>query len=178
MVFERLFKGRRQSRPAETIYEAVVAQARHPAFYVDYGVADGFEERFDLLVLHVHLVVRRLTEGGAAPQAQDLFDAMFHDMDRTLRAIGVGDMSVGKRVKDMIRAYYGRTAAYDSALVDAAEGALAATLARNVFGAAAADPRSERLARQVRATIAGLAALPVDEIVAGRVHFPDPRSTP
>ncbi len=182
MVFERLFKGRRQTRPAEAVYEAVVAQARQPAFYVDYGVADRFEERFDLLVLHVHLVVRRLTEGGATARAQELFDALFHDMDRTLRAIGVGDMSVGKRVKDMIRAYYGRTAAYDSALAEPGEGALATALARNVFGAGdalpAADPRADRLARHVRATVAGLAEQPVDAVAAGRIHFPDPRSTP
>lgn len=178
MVFERLFKGRRQSRPAEAVYEAVVTQARHPAFYVDYGVTDGFEQRFDLLVLHVHLVVRRLAEGGAAARAQELFDAMFFDMDRTLRAIGVGDMSVGKRVKDMIRAYYGRTAAYDSALASPSDDALSLTLARNVFGAETATTGSGRLARQVRATIAGLAGQQVDRIAAGQVEFPDPRSMP
>ena len=183
MVFERLFKGRRQSRPAEAVYEAVVAQARHPAFYTDYGVADGFEERFDMLVLHVHLVVRHLTRGGAGVRAQELFDAMFYDMDRTLRAIGVGDMSVGKRVKDMVRAYYGRTAAYDSALQDSADDLLAATLDRNIFGADAGAGTTPgdgagRLARQVRATIAELAAQPLDDIAAGRIRFPDPRSIP
>ena len=175
MVFERLFKGRRQQRPAEAVYDAVVAQARCPVFYTDYGVADRFEERFDLLVLHVHLVVRRLTEGGAAVRAQELFDALFFDMDRTLRAIGVGDMSVGKRVKDMIRAYYGRTAAYESALEDPQ--ALALALARNVFGAEAAGPGALRLARHVRATVDALAAQPVAELAAGRVRFPDPGST-
>lgn len=183
MVFERLFKGRRQSRPAEAVYEAIVAQARHPAFYTDYGVADGFEERFDLLVLHVHLVVRHLTKAGAGDRAQALFDAMFFDMDRSLRAIGVGDMSVGKRVKDMVRAYYGRTAAYDSALQESADDALAVTLHRNIFGADAAAGTApgegpSRLARQVRATVAELSAQPVDDIAAGRIRFPDPRSTP
>lgn len=175
MVFERLFKGRRHQRPAEAVYDAVVAQARCPVFYTDYGVEDGFEQRFDLLVLHVHLVVRRLAGGGDPARAQELFDALFFDMDRTLRAIGVGDMSVGKRIKDMIRAYYGRTAAYDSALDDPV--ALAMALARNVFGAETPGPGAARLARQVRATVDALAAQPVADLAAGRVRFPDPGST-
>lgn len=177
MVFERIFKGRRQQRPAETVYEAVVTQARQPAFYTDYGVPDGFEERFDLLVLHVHLVVRRLAQGGSAARAQELFDVLFLDMDRTLRAIGVGDMSVGKRIKDMVRAYYGRTDAYDSALAEADGTPLEAALARNVFGATDVSAGVSRLARQVRATVAELASQPVDEIAAGRIRFPDPGST-
>ncbi|GHD47602.1 ubiquinol-cytochrome c chaperone [Thalassobaculum fulvum] len=177
MVFERLFKGRRQQRPAEAVYEAVVRQARHPVFYTEYGVVDGFEERFDMLVLHVHLVVRRLAEGGAADRAQEVFDALFFDMDRTLRAIGVGDMSVGKRVKDMIRAYYGRTASYEAALTGPAESALAAALARNVFGSHEAGAGAERLARHVRVTVAALAAQPTAEIANGSIGFPDPGST-
>ncbi len=177
MVFERLFKGRRQRRPAEAVYEAVVRQARHPAFYTEYGVTDGFEERFDMLVLHVHLVIRRLTEGGAADRAQQVFDAMFFDMDRTLRAIGVGDMSVGKRVKDMVRAYYGRTSSYEAAIAAPAESELAAALARNVLGADGITAEAERLARQVRVTVASLAGQPVAEIAVGNIDFPDPGST-
>ncbi len=177
MVFERLFKGRHQKRPAEALYEAAVAQMRCPVFYTDYGVADRFEERFELLTLHVHLLIRRLTEGGAAPRAQELFDALFFDMDRTLRAIGVGDMGVGKRVKDMVRAYYGRAKAYDSALDDPAKAALESALARNVFGAGTESVGAARLARQVRATVAALASQPIADLAAGRIRFPDPERT-
>lgn len=176
MVFERLFKGRRLQSTAETVYEAIVAQARRPAFYTGYGVADRLEERFELLVLHVHLVVRRLVEGGETSLAQALFDTLFHDMDRSLRAIGVGDMSVGKKVKDMIRAYYGRTAAYDADLGD--DAALARTLARNVFGRDDAGEGPHRLVRYIRAGVAALAAAPVEEIAAGRLGLPDPETTP
>ena len=177
MVFERLFKWRRPRPPAEALYEALVGQARHPAFYTSYGVADGFEERFDLLVLHAHLVIRRLAAGGESALAQRLFDIMFLDMDGTLRAIGVGDMSVGKRVKDMIRAYYGRTAAYEAALVAPSDAELARTIARNIFGAAEVGEAASRLARQVRATVAALAEQPMAEIAAGRPAFPDPETT-
>src|SRR3546814_4340420 len=87
MVFERLFKGRRQYRPAETLYETVVAQARHPAFYTEYGVADGFEQRFDMLVLHAHLLIRRLTAAGAGELAQTLFDARSEEHTSELQSL-------------------------------------------------------------------------------------------
>lgn len=177
MVFERLFKGRRLQRPAEALYGAVVEQARHPVFYTDYGVTDGFEERFDMLVLHAHLVIRRLTGAGEGALAQEFFDVLFFDMDRTLRAMGVGDMSVGKRVKDMIRAFYGRTAAYDEALGNPACAGLAAALARNVYSAEAEHQDAVRLARYVSASATALAAQAADELVAGRVRFPDPGVT-
>ncbi|MEQ8397213.1 ubiquinol-cytochrome C chaperone family protein [Thalassobaculum sp.] len=178
MVFERFFKGRRHRRAVEAVYDAIVEQARHPVFYTDYGVADGFEERFELLVLHVHLVVRRLAADGRPGLAQELFDTLFLDMDRTLRLIGVGDMSVGKRVKDMSRAYYGRTTAYESALSDASTDALAAALARNVFSDPEPTDRGRRLARYVRAAVEGLKAQSLDDISAGSVGFPGPETTP
>lgn len=177
MVFERLFKGRRLQRPAEALYGSVVEQARHPAFYTDYGVTDGFEERFDMLVLHAYLVIRRLTGAGEGALAQEFFDALFFDMDRTLRAMGVGDMSVGKRIKDMIRAFYGRTAAYDEALANPASAGLAAALARNVYGAEAECLEAMRLARYVSAAAAALAAQAPGELAAGHVGFPDPGVT-
>lgn len=176
MVFERLFKRRRHPHPTETVYGAIVEQARHPAFYTLYGVVDGFEERFELLVLHAHLVIRRLAGHGGAGFAQALFDAMFLDMDRTLRAMGVGDMSVGKRIKDMIRAYYGRTGAYEAALAGEGDDALVLALARNVFGNVEAVEPARRLARQVRLTVAALAEQPVDAIAAGTVRFPEPQA--
>ncbi len=177
MVFERLFKWRRPRHPAEALYSALVDQARHPAFYTSYGVVDGFEERFDLLVLHAHLVIRRLSADGRADLAQRTFDTLFLDMDRTLRAMGVGDMSVGKRVKDMVRAYYGRTAAYEAALTVGDGNALATAIARNIFGSSVVGEGAQRLTRQVRATIDALASQPVIEIAEGQPRFPDPETT-
>jgi cytochrome b pre-mRNA-processing protein 3 len=151
----------------------VVSQARSPAFYADMGVSDSLEGRFDLLVLHLHLVVRRLSRpglDGGASLGQKLFDTFFHDMDRTLRAIGVGDMSVGKKVKDMVRAYYGRCAVYEEALADAGDAALVEALSRNVF--AGGDGDAESLAAYVRRAQASIDAQPEQQILSGSVAFP------
>ncbi|SDF10708.1 ubiquinol-cytochrome C chaperone family protein [Thalassobaculum litoreum] len=148
-----------------------------PAFYAEFGVADHLEGRFDLLVLHLHLVLRRLSAAdrpAARKMAQALFDTFFHDMDRTLRAIGVGDMSVGKKVKDMVRAYYGRCAAYEEAL--AGDGDLTAAIARNVYQRAeqgAEDaPQASALAAYVGRAREGIDAMPIEELMRGVVRFP------
>ena len=144
-----------------------------PAFYAEFGVADQLEGRFDLLVLHLHLVIRRLSAAdlpASRKVAQGLFDTFFHDMDRTLRAIGVGDMSVGKKVKDMVRAYYGRCAAYEAAL--AGEGDLTEAIRRNVYEGAQDASQAPALAAYVDRARTEIDALPIETLMAGTVSFP------
>lgn len=163
-----------RARSAAALYAAAVAQARNPAFYTGLGVPDSLEGRFELIVLHVHLLCRRL--GGSGPEgaamAQALFDAMFRDMDRNLRELGVGDPSLPRRMRAMIEAYYGRVKAYDAALA-AGGAALAGALARNVYADAGAPPAgAAALAGYVSKAAARLAAAAADELLAGRVAFP------
>ena len=168
----------RERDQALSLYVASVEQARQPGFYADLGVADTLDGRFDLIVLHVYLVVRTLRPAGEpGKRLGDLiFKIMMDDMDMNLREMGVGDLRVGKRVKAMARAFYGRAAAYDAALdgeQDSAESSLEAALQRNIFGAEA--PQSgqvELLSGYVRRTLTALAAQPTDTLLAGDVAFP------
>lgn len=163
----------------DRLYDAVVDQARSPVFYSEFGVADHLEGRFDLLVLHLHLVIRRLSASGekrAADMSQMLFDTFFHDMDRTLRAIGVGDMSVGKKVKDMIRAYYGRCAVYEEALAGRSD--LEAAITRNVYGGTDDAPHAAELSAYVVRAREAIDGMPVEELMGGRVTFPPVREVP
>jgi len=183
-LLNRLAKDRGKAdrvRAAASLYAAAVEQARAPGFYTALGVPDTIDGRFELIVLHVHLVCRRLAAADAAAEAgagaagaemaQALFDAMFRDMDRNLREMGVGDPSLPRRIRAMIEAYYGRVKAYDAALAAEGGGALATALARNVYNAAAgAPPAVERLADYVRRAATSLAAQP--DLAAGGVAFP------
>ena len=126
-----------------------VRQARDPTLYTAGGVADTLDGRFDLIVLHVVPLMRRLRQCDEAGRqlSQALFDVMFDDMDQSLREMGVGDLRVGKRVKQMARAFYGRAKAYDQAF-DQAPGAdrrrsIAEALERNVFNNA--PPPADRV---------------------------------
>jgi cytochrome b pre-mRNA-processing protein 3 len=176
-MFQRLrFRNDPQAK-VRSLYGAIVAQARMPAFYGDYGVPDTVEGRFDMVLLHVYLVWRKLSKAGAAQRAvaQDVFDLFFQDMDESMRELGVGDLSVPRKVRAMGEAFYGRAGVYDAALADASDGPLAAALARNVFvGIEDAEAKSAPLARYVRAADRVLAGQPAEAIASGGITFPVP----
>jgi cytochrome b pre-mRNA-processing protein 3 len=165
--------GRRGRRAAAlVVYGGIVERARDPIFYGVLGVPDTLDGRFEVLALHVFLVLHRLRRERdvTADFAQDLFDAMFADLDRGLREMGASDLGVGRYVKEMARGFYGRIAAYDTGM--AAAEALATALRRNLFGTAA--PSEVQLAAMVAYTqrqAAALALQPIAAMLAGSVVF-------
>ncbi len=174
--FARLFRSEPQKIAAERLYAALVTQAREPGFYREGRVPDSLDGRFELVALHAFLLLRRLrAEGQAgAALAQALFDRMFVDMDESLREIGVGDLSVGKRVKAMAKAFYGRAAAYEAGLADSAPATLEEALARNLYGTL---PERQGLplaamARYLRQAAAEIGAQPAAGLMAGEASFP------
>lgn len=168
--------GGHADRQARRLYAIVVEQARQTAFYAAGGVPDTMEGRFDMIVLHLCLVLRRLRgEDGALMRAgQAVFNAFCADMDGNLREMGVGDLAVPKRMKKFGEAFYGRAAAYDEALNAQGDAALRAALVRNVFGDSDAADHADVLARYVRKVDRQLAVLPRETLAASKWHFPVP----
>ena len=117
----RLFRPSSQDRSIGDLYGAIVAQARSPAFYRDYDVPDTMEGRFDLIVLHLVLLIERLGRDADAGRGigQQLFDVFCRDLDANLREMGVGDLAVPKRMRAFGEAFYGRQAAYVAAFAAA-----------------------------------------------------------
>lgn len=171
-----IFAGKQPDARAVTLYRNIVAQSRHGGFYRDHGVPDSLDGRFDMIVLHSFLVMRRLRRIGPAAEqlSQQLFDLMFADMDSNLREIGVGDLSVGKKVKAMAQAFYGRVESYESGLQAQGNGPLCEALARNLYaGKLPPDtPALAAVAAYVRQADNNLAAQPDAEILAGNLTFP------
>ncbi|WP_454916665.1 ubiquinol-cytochrome C chaperone family protein [Xanthobacter sediminis] len=182
----RSVKARARSRAEtratiERLYGAIVAQSRRAAFYTDFGVPDTREGRFEMVLLHTILVCRRLKDGEAAARdlSQEVFDAFADDMDRTLREMGVGDLSVPKKMKKIGQAFYGRAAAYDTALAAADDVPLATALGRNILevDAAAGAAHPQALAAYVRAAVRELAETPLETLARGELNLPAPEAT-
>lgn len=172
-----MFRTNPHDAAARDLYKAIVEQARRPVFYLEYGVPDSLDGRFELIVLHAFLVLRRLRQDQAqtAGFAQTLVDILFLDMDTSLRELGAGDLGVGRRVKTMAQGFHGRIAAYDEALEDDPGSALAAALGRNLYGTVTPDAGTPRaMADYMRQEAARLAAQPTAALVAGRVEFGEP----
>ncbi len=159
----------------DSLYAAIVAQARQPVFYLDFGVEDTLDGRFDMIVLHLALVIRRLKDGEAAAHeaARAVTETFITDMDRNLREIGIADLRVPKKVREMVDAFYGRAAAYEAALSREGGDDLADAIKRNIFVGREAAP-SSAMAAYVRAAAERLSGLALDALARGGVEWPDP----
>jgi len=169
---------------AAVLYAAIVAQARQPVFFSEFGVPDTLDGRFEMLTLHAFLVMNRLREGRPETEdfSQALFDAMFFDLDRGLREMGVGDLGVGRRIKAMIQAFYGRVDAYSKGLA-ADDAELEAALRRNLYGTAQPRPGDlAAMAGYLRLQRDKLAETALADLLAGRLSFapvgPKPEGAP
>src|SRR5665213_661016 len=158
-------------------YRHVVEYARRPVFFTECGVPDTLDGRFELMCLHAFLYLHRLKSEGDSGQAlgQSFFDLMFADFDRSLRELGTGDLSVGREVKQMAQAFYGRIRAYERGL-DGRDDELRAALTRNLFGTATpTDAQIDAMAGYLRDEIVHLGAQPAAELLAGTMTFGLPR---
>ncbi|MFN7000544.1 MAG: ubiquinol-cytochrome C chaperone family protein [Elioraea tepidiphila] len=168
------FRRRPHERAGFLLYGRAVAAARQPVLFADLGIPDTRPGRFEAVCLFVALLIRRCRRDAdprGAALAQAVFDAMFADMDHTLRELGVGDLSVGKKNRELWEAFHGRAAAYEAALDAGDDAALAAALARNVWRDAAPAGAAERLAAIAQRAADSLAAQPFEALAAGQVRF-------
>lgn len=176
-MFKRLFglAGRPDKAAIDKLYGQIVAAARQPALYSLWQVPDSPIGRFEMMSLHVFLLLYRLRgETEARAIAQEITDEFFKDIDHSIRELGIGDMGVPRRMKKLARMFYGRVAAYGEALDASDKAALAVALARNVRPQEGEWPQAEQLAAYVLAVRDALAEQPSARILAGEADYPEP----
>lgn len=178
MAFADFF---RRSRPDEdaalALYSSLVEKARDPAFYTALGVPDTVNGRFDMLVIHAMLVLRRLRGGGtrADRTGKLMLELLFRDMDQTLREMGIGDMGVGKHIKKMAKAMFGRAEAYEEGLDSNDSVAIAQALKDNIYRQGApADAVVAQLVDYMHRADAHAQREDVADITAGRINLAVP----
>ena len=180
LLFSRLMRylGRRQrkleERPAERLYQSILQASRQPDLYTEFEVHDHLDSRFDMLCLHISLLMgrlRMLPEDVHKPLNQELFDRFFADMDFTLREMGVGDLGVGKRVRKMSEAFMGRLLAYTQSLERNDKMELALVLARNIRRSHDSNDADRRMADYVLQSRDRLSAVGDNEMQAGTVDL-------
>jgi cytochrome b pre-mRNA-processing protein 3 len=174
----RRFRARSQDRNIGDLYGAIVAQARSSAFYSAYGVPDTVQGRFDLIVLHMVLILVRLgrDDGASREVGQELFDEFCRDMDANLREMGVGDLAVPKRMRGFGEAFYGRQAAYRGAIAAADDRELENAIARNIFPETGIAGGAARLARYARTALRQFDAQEDSALLRGVAAFPNPEA--
>jgi cytochrome b pre-mRNA-processing protein 3 len=158
--------------PVAALYGDIVAVSRAPVAYLEFGVSDDFEGRFERLALVTTLVLRRLKALPAPGEAiaQELVDRVFAGLDEGVRLMGVSDISVGKKVKKLAQGFYGRAEAYTAALGAGRDAELRVALSRNLFGGRVApDDIAAGLLAEIVALNARLEAASLEALLAGSV---------
>jgi cytochrome b pre-mRNA-processing protein 3 len=118
---------------AISLYEQCVSMARQPDYYTDFSIQDKVLGRFEVLALHLFLMLRRLKEDTSALSrdiSQEICDLFVADMDHSLRDARLSESKIDKNFKRFVEGFYGRLVAYDKGLE---EGALDAAILKNVY---------------------------------------------
>jgi cytochrome b pre-mRNA-processing protein 3 len=177
-----LFRSAGGDEGARIAYAAIVAQSRRPEFYHRLGVPDTLDGRFDMIVLHTFLLLNRLKGQGRAADdfGRRVTEALVSDMDANLRELGVGDLAVPKRIKEMVNGLYGRVGAYGQGLASTDSRPLEIAVENNVYGTAESvlPAQVSAMAGYVRREALALGAQPLPALLAGRVAYGPPPVPP
>ena len=175
MIFSLFRKETAQEKAASLLYEAIVAQSRQTVFYLDYQVEDSVTGRFEMIVLHSYLLFHRLRDEDEEAKAlgQAVFDRFFKDMDHSLREIGIGDLSVPKKIKKMAQAFFGHVEAYDAGREEGDQ-SFADALSRNIYpDHDGTHSHAFALVAYVKQCTNDLNSQSVDAFQQGVIAFPD-----
>jgi cytochrome b pre-mRNA-processing protein 3 len=166
---------RRQT--ARSLYGSIVTRAREPDFYSVWGVPDTVQGRFEMIALHLVLVLRRLTAEGRVGErlGRALTEAFVVDLDDAMREMTFGDLAVPREVKRAAAALFDRHRAYLAAIDTADDMTLAQAIGAQL---AYLDPGggldTHAIAVYVRRCASALDAEPAALILAGQVAWPPP----
>jgi cytochrome b pre-mRNA-processing protein 3 len=175
----RWFAGRAaRKEAAEKIYDAIVAQSRNPAFYLRCNVPDTLSGRFDMLVIHMFVVLQILKLGGREGQllAQEIVEAFIREMDTMVRDLGVSDRNVPKEVRKIAQLFYGQLLAYSTALQRNDTKGLANEVWKSFQsgeGAGGAQIAADSLSTYMRQAIKNIQEMPLNMLLQGNIRFPE-----
>ena len=171
-----LFFKKRNNHAVAQLYSSIVKQARHQYFYRVWQVPDTIEGRFDMIVLHLILILNRF-EGESNRESefgQHIFDHFINDMDGNLRELGVNDIRVPKKVKKMAEAFFGRAQAYRDALAKSDDEALFSAIQRNLFPDHEDTDQAVSIGKYAWETIVMLSQQNTVELMSGSVTWLEP----
>jgi len=178
----RWFAGRAaRKEAAEKIYDAIVAQSREPSFYLHCSVPDTLSGRFDMLVIHMFIVLQILKIGGREGQllAQEIVEAFIREMDTMVRDLGVSDRNVPKEVRKIAQLFYGQLLAYSTMMQRSDMNGLAEEIWKSFQSADGPGEGEEHpvaadeLCTYIVQSIKNIQEMPLNMLLQGNIRFPE-----
>lgn len=177
-MLSAFFKRSSSKTSPQQLYGSVMTQARTPEFFTDFGMPDTVMGRFDVLSLHIYLLARRFREEGspiAMDLSQEVFDLYVYDVERALRELGIGDTSVPKKKKKMIRSFYGQIDDFDEA-INASDASEISAKAQSRYLSETENPNPQKLTAYILKTEAHLKEQSMKALLLGEVTWLSPES--
>ncbi len=152
------------------LYDALVAEARSPGWYVEGGATDSMTGRFAVLASLTALAVLRLEDGGeeGVRASAALTEAFVADLEPQLRQAGLGDPTLGKEVRRLVGALANRTDKFRAALAGEADWNAASTEAV-LLGDEASEAARTYAAERLKSFAEHLGGLDDASIAGGRI---------
>ena len=89
------------------LYNKIISLTREKFFYTEISLKDELITRIYLLLFHLGFILELLKKKNKNKKlAQSIYDSFFINIDLHLREIGHGDVSVNKKMKDLIKLFY------------------------------------------------------------------------
>jgi cytochrome b pre-mRNA-processing protein 3 len=108
-----------EKKQAISLYEWAVEKSRSPFFYLSLDIPDTPEGRFEILTIHLFLILHKLKKENhkdTSTISQYICDMVVADLDHCLRDLRLSDLKISQSFKKMIQGFYGRLVSYDDAL--------------------------------------------------------------
>jgi len=88
------------------IYNNLIKLTRNKKLYLNLEKEDTFSERLIFLFLHLSLFLKHFKSSIPSKNLQELFDFIIRQIELSIREIGYGDVSVNKKMKELINLFY------------------------------------------------------------------------
>ena len=101
---------KKKSSQENKLYNKILFLSRNKLFYTSLGLNDTFQNRINLIFLHMSFLLIKIKYKDKASLFkefyQKLFDHVFMKIELNFREIGYGDVSVNKNMKFLVKVFY------------------------------------------------------------------------
>ena len=89
------------------MYNKIISLTREKFFYTEISLKDELITRIYLILFHLGFILELLKKNRKNKEiGQNIYDFFFKNIELHLREIGHGDVSVNKKMKDLIKLFY------------------------------------------------------------------------
>lgn len=174
---------RQNVKNARNLYMLAAQHAQNPQFYHTFQVSDSVSGRYELLCIHLFLLLLRLRKDDVQKlTSQHLTEFMVKDLEGASREINFQEFSAPNNVNKLIAGFFERSQEYEKGLHQGRRAYLEQVVSKYVFGLSSlhtkgpdnqptTEQRVENLAIYILSVHSHLKSIPIQDIETANFAF-------